>query len=135
LNDLYVNIALNIGVNKLFTYKVPDIYKNDVEIGKRVFVPFGKKTLTGIIISIQETSDVTNIKEIKKIIDNDSIYTKEMILLSEWISHYYLSPVGRVLFSSINKDKVKTFYFLTENYKEKFDSLDTKEEIPGGYPI
>ncbi|MCX6164594.1 MAG: DEAD/DEAH box helicase family protein, partial [Ignavibacteriae bacterium] len=129
MRDLYVNIALNIGVNKLFTYKVPKIYKNDVEIGKRVFVPFGKKTLTGIIISVQETSDVTNIKEIKKIIDNDSIYTKEMILLSEWISHYYLSPVGRILFSSINKDKVKTYYFLTENYKNQFDSLNTNEEI------
>jgi primosomal protein N' (replication factor Y) (superfamily II helicase) len=127
--DLYINIALNLPINKLFTYKVPEIYIKDVEIGKRVFVPFGKKTLTGIIISVQESSDVKNIKEIKKIIDNESIYTHEMILLSEWISNYYLSPIGRVLFSSINKDRVKTYYFLTENFKEKFDSLKTNEEI------
>jgi primosomal protein N' (replication factor Y) (superfamily II helicase) len=129
LSDLYVNIALNISVNKLFTYKVPEIYRNEVEIGKRVFVPFGKKTLTGIIISIQESSDVKNIKEIKKVIDRDSIYTKEMILLAEWISSYYLSSVGRVLFSSINKEKVKTFYSLTEDFKNQLDNLNTKEEI------
>jgi primosomal protein N' (replication factor Y) (superfamily II helicase) len=127
--DLYVNIALNLPINKLFTYKVPEKYINEIEIGKRAFVPFGKKTLTGIIISIQESSDVRNIKEIKKVIDNESIYTHEMILLSEWISNYYLSPIGRVLFSSINKDRVKTYYFLTENYKEKLDSLKTNEEI------
>lgn len=129
MQDLYVNIALNIPLNKLFMYKVPTIYLKEVEIGKRVFVPFGKKTLTGVIISIQETTDLVNIKSIKKIIDEESIYTKEMILLAEWISRYYLSPIGRILFSSINKEKVDTYYTLNEDYKEKFDIIDTKEEI------
>ncbi|MFA5405322.1 MAG: primosomal protein N', partial [Ignavibacteria bacterium] len=129
MKNLYVNIALNIPINKLFTYSVPKKYHKEAEIGKRVFVPFGKKTLTGIIVSVQESSDVKNIKEIKKIIDSKSIYTDEMILLSEWISRYYLSPIGRVLFSSINKEKVDTYYTLSENYKNNFDKLDTKDDI------
>lgn len=129
MNDLYLNIALNIPVNKLFTYKVTSAYLGEVAVGKRVFVPFGKKILTGIIISIRESSDVQNIKEIKKVIDKESIYTDEMIKLAEWISHYYLSPIGRVLFSSINKEKIDTYFCLTGNYYEKFDKLDEKKEI------
>lgn len=129
MSDLYVNIALNIPVNKLFTYKVPGGFHNDVEIGKRVFVPFGKKTLTGIIISIRNESDLKNIKEIKKILDEKSVYTDEMIQLAEWISSYYLSPVGRVLFSSITKEKIDTYYVLTDNFKENFDKLQNLEEV------
>jgi len=43
VNFMYVNVALNIPSDKTFTYEVPDHLDHEIEIGKRVFVPFGNK--------------------------------------------------------------------------------------------
>jgi len=47
---MFLEIVLNIPSDKTFTYEVPAELERDVEIGKRVFVPFGHKKRTGFII-------------------------------------------------------------------------------------
>ncbi len=49
---MYVNVALNIPSDKLFTYEVPTNLRQDIEIGKRVFVPFGRRKRTGFIVAV-----------------------------------------------------------------------------------
>ena len=46
---MFVNVALNIPSDKLFTYEVPANLQKEVEIGKRAFVPFGRRKRTGFI--------------------------------------------------------------------------------------
>ncbi len=40
---MFVEIALNIPSDKLFTYEVPTELEQGIVVGKRVFVPFGNK--------------------------------------------------------------------------------------------
>ena len=51
---MFVNVALNIPSDKTFTYEVPADLQNQIEIGKRVFVPFGNKKRTGFIVEINQ---------------------------------------------------------------------------------
>jgi primosomal protein N' (replication factor Y) len=101
MGNLYVNVALPVPINKLFTYIVPDDLKSDVAIGKRVIVPFGKQELTGIIVEVSNESAWHKLKEIKDVLDPKPIFSDEMLRLTRWISDYYFSSWGEVLKSAL----------------------------------
>ena len=53
---LYVDVLVELKakqIDKTFTYLVPSNFKEEVEIGKRVLVPFGKQKLEGFILNIE----------------------------------------------------------------------------------
>lgn len=97
MKNLYVNVALPVQVNKLFTYIVPEDLKSDVAVGKRVIVPFGKQELTGIIVEISTQSGWYKLKEIKDVLDHKPIFSDEMLKLTKWVADYYLASWGEVL--------------------------------------
>ena len=97
MKNLYVNVALPVPVNKLFTYIVPDELKEDIQVGKRVIVPFGKQELTGIIVDVTNQSGWHNLKEIKDVLDPKPVISDEMLKLTKWIADYYFASWGEVL--------------------------------------
>lgn len=132
MKDIYVNVALNLPVNTSFTYKVGENNIEKVEVGKRVLVNFGNKAVTGIILEIINQTELKKIKEIKTVLDDERILTEELIDFCKWMSTYYLSPIGEVLFSTIPRNiniSSDVYYFLSDNYKKKLDVSDLKDEI------
>lgn len=132
MKNTFVNVALNLPIDSLFTYKVPQHYINSAEIGKRVLINFGKKTVSGIIVEIADFTLLKKVREIKTVIDEHRIITDELIEFCKWISEYYITPVGEVLFSSIPRNiniKSDTFYFITEDYKSILDESKFKDEL------
>jgi primosomal protein N' (replication factor Y) len=94
---MYVNIALNIPSDKLFTYEVPENLQQEVEIGKRVFVPFGRRKRTGFIIKIISSCDLKNIKSIAEILDDEPLFGSSDLDFYQWIANYFMYPLGKTL--------------------------------------
>ena len=86
---MYINVLVELKAKKLdktFTYKVPSSLVDNVDIGKRVLVPFGKQKLEGFILSICDESDFSyEIKDIISVIDDDVVINSEMMKLGEYI--------------------------------------------------
>lgn len=78
-------------VDHTFDYNIPLGLENDVQVGKRVLVPFGRQTLEGFVLNINNSSDLDNIKDIIKVIDEDIILNQELLKLGEYISKKTLS--------------------------------------------
>lgn len=75
--EVIVDIALS-ETDKIFDYIMPD----DVKVGERVLVPFGKNTLEGFVIGVKGKTDYPDkIKEIIKPLDDFVAVTPEMIAL------------------------------------------------------
>jgi primosomal protein N' (replication factor Y) len=129
---MYVNIALNVPIDKLFTYKVPDYYIDEIEIGKRVLVSFGKKTLTGLILSTSDKTDLSYVKNIKSILDDERIISDELIKFCKWVAEYYIAPIGEVLFSAVPRNiniKSELYFSLTGDYLDRLDKSKLKDEL------
>ncbi len=95
---MFVRVAIPIPSAKTFTYAVPETFVSVAAVGKRVIVPFGRKRMTGWIIEIlTETECDRTVKEIRDLPDPDPLFDSEDLALYEWISRYYLHPLGRVL--------------------------------------
>ncbi len=111
---MFVNVALNIPSEKTFTYEVPANLQQKVEIGKRVFVPFGRRKRTGFIIKIISSCDLKNIRSIVEILDDEPLFGSSDLDFYQWISNYFIYPLGKTLAELIpSGSEKKDFLWIT----------------------
>ena len=67
--------------------------------GARVTVPFGKRSVTAVILSIASRSSVepTRLKVATALLDEQPLYTETQRALLSWAAAYYQHPLGEVL--------------------------------------
>ena len=94
---LFAQVVINndaVSVDKLFTYKIPEKFVNDIKLGHRVLVPFGmgNRFYEGFVIGIQENNEsgFNNIKSLINILDKEPILKNESLLLFEFLVNRYL---------------------------------------------
>ena len=91
-----VRVALPVPVPKLFDYLAPDSSESD--IGRRVNVPFGKGSRTGVIVGLQAASEQPHdkLKAVAEILRDMPALPAEWLALCEFCASYYHSPLGEV---------------------------------------
>jgi primosomal protein N' (replication factor Y) len=111
---MFVNVALNIPADKLFTYAVPTNLQQEAQIGKRVFVPFGRRKRTGFIVAINVPCNLTNIKSVMEILDDEALFSKADLDFYQWIANYFIYPLGKTLAELIpTGSEKKDFLWIT----------------------
>ncbi len=95
---MFVRVAIQIPSAKTFIYAVPETFVTAVAVGKRVLVPFGKRRVTGYIVEtmIEAVCDRT-VRDILDLPDPEPLFDKDALAFYDWISRYYLHPLGKVL--------------------------------------
>ena len=109
---MLVNVALNIPSDKLFTYEVPSNLRQEIEIGKRVFVPFGQRKRTGFIVALDPICKLAGIKSILEILDDEPLFNRSDLDFYQWLAHYFMYPFGKKLAEMIPAGGGKKRYFL-----------------------
>ena len=140
----YVDGILPLPLEGLFTYGVSDELAAQVQAGVRVVVPFNKsKRYTAIAVRLHDEKPDFDTKNIIEIIDNQPIILPEQLRLWQWISDYYMAPLGEVMNAALpaglkNEDgyqpKTETCIGLCEAYRSEqalhlaFDMLHRAEK-------
>ena len=107
---MYVNVALNIPTAKLFTYEVPDAIQLKASIGKRVFVPLGRRKRTGFIVGISDFCNLAEVKPICEILDEEALFDSDDLKFYSWIADYFIYPLGKTLAELIPSGSEKRDY-------------------------
>ena len=69
VDNAYVDVALPLPLHKTFTYAVPPEFRNAIAPGIRVLVPFGTKSLTGVVVATALSSSVTGVRPLSDVLD------------------------------------------------------------------
>jgi primosomal protein N' (replication factor Y) len=93
----FCDVSLPVPVDQLFTYSLPVTLQHRVQVGCRVFVPFGSRKLTGVVLAVSDETPDGPLKEVLRLIDEHPVLDCEMIALGRWIAAYYCCPIGDVL--------------------------------------
>lgn len=101
MSELYVKIALPIPLRKVFDYRVPYEQRRNIELGKRVSVPFRNYEMNGFIVDFYEGEFKEEIKEIKKVIDEKAVINEKILKLCTFLSEEYFLPIGQLLSMSV----------------------------------
>ena len=96
-NKRYIEVAIALPVYQTFTYSVPESFADLMATGKRVLVPFGRRRETGYVLGQSQGSDITEIKSILDVLDEQPLFPSSMVPFFKWISDYYKYPVGQVV--------------------------------------
>ncbi|MBQ0075218.1 MAG: primosomal protein N' [Prevotella sp.] len=118
---LFVDVILPLPLDGLFTYSVPAALEGAVRPFVRAKVPFGlTKTHTALIVRVHDVppqSDIT-VKDIISVLDDNEVLLPEQYKLWEWISSYYMSPLGDIMKAALPQGLKKegTYRARTETY-------------------
>ena len=125
-------------VDKVFDYTVPKELQSKIKVGIRVSVPFGRMTLEGFVLEIKNKSDLSELKEIIDVVDEDIVLNDELLELGKVMRKNTLStlincyqvmlPKALKAGSSVNI-KYDTFYKLNSNYDKSIKFNDKQKEI------
>jgi primosomal protein N' (replication factor Y) len=96
---IYIEVLLPLPLAKEYTYRVPQELNDEIDVGKRVVVQFGKKKIySGVILSISERPpEGYQAKYILAIIDSFPIISDKMLSFWRWIAEYYMCKLGEVM--------------------------------------
>ena len=103
----FVEVALPVPLRQTFTYRLPFGLQENVKIGARLLVPFGKRSLTGYAVALhQELNpeleiEAEALKDALELIDGEPLITEEILKLTQWSADYYASAWGEVLKASL----------------------------------
>lgn len=138
----YAEIVLDItskAVDKAFSYRVPDYMKEDISIGRRVIIPFGKgnKLREGYVIGLTNSINIDDsmIKNISELCDNYEIFNKNMIDLAKFMSFKYYSTMSECLqciMPSVLEDRTIRCVYINyelENVHDILDSIIKKDNL------
>ncbi|WP_437921971.1 replication restart helicase PriA [Sphingobacterium sp. LRF_L2] len=96
---LFVEVVLPLYIAKTYTYRVPVEWNDQIGVGKRVIVQFGRnKIYAAIIYKVSHEAPLNyEAKYILNLIDDQPILNLKQLSLWEWISEYYMCYLGEVM--------------------------------------
>ncbi|WP_058301654.1 primosomal protein N' [Gorillibacterium timonense] len=92
---MYAKVVVDVAAkqtNRPFDYIVPPALEPWIEVGSRVGVPFGPRTVLGFVVELSVESEVDRkrLKAVDHVLDMYPPLTPELVELARWMSRTYL---------------------------------------------
>ena len=113
----YVDVILPLPLDGTFTYSIPEGMEEKVVPNMRVLVPLGKsKKYIAMVVDVHSEKPEFNCKPIEAVLDEYPSLLPQQMRLWQWISEYYMAPLGDV-FGAAMPSGMKS----TEKFKPKME--------------
>ena len=121
----YADLILPVPLQGVFTYAVPE--GMSLGVGHRVLVTFGRTKYLGVVMRLHDKKPENyEVKPVLQVMEATPIVTERQLKLWQWISDYYLSPIGDVYKAALPAGlkaedgyhpKTETYIRLTPQYQ------------------
>ncbi len=93
----YAVVAVALPVSRLYHYAIPPVL-NGIEPGHAVLIPFGKRTVSGIVVHLTRDCPVpeSRVKPILQLLMPTPLFSPSLLELLRWAADYYHHPLGEV---------------------------------------
>ena len=100
---LILAVALDTPLRRVFDYLPLDGQSVPPPLGVRVSVPFGRRKLIGVLVSIASESSIApaKLRSVLKILDTAPIFDAATFDLLKWAADYYHHPIGEVFAAAL----------------------------------
>ncbi len=93
---MYVEVAIDFSDQdrlRTYTYSVPA--HQSVQPGDLLWVPFGHRPIQGIAMSVSETTDVANVRDIDSVVEGGPFISPHLLKTGMWIAAHYRTDIFR----------------------------------------
>src|SRR5689334_22020101 len=93
---LAIDVAIPLPIDQTFSYTLPPALAPQAQLGCRVLVPFGRRTVTGYIVD-SGSAALAETKEVRELLDREPLFTAKTLEFYRWTAAYYCTPLGEVI--------------------------------------
>ena len=125
----YVDVILPLPLDGTFTYGVSTELAPRVQEGVRLLVPLGRsKRYTAIAVRLHDEAPGFEVRDVLEVLDDRPILLPRQLQLWQWISNYYMAPLGDVMMAALPaglkneegyRPKEETYVGLCEPYRSE----------------
>ncbi len=96
-----VRVGLDVPVDTLFDYRADDA--TGADLGRRVLVPFGRRTAVGVVLELAQHSEVpvAQLKPVVRIVRDEPALDAADLRLLGFAAAYYHHPLGAVVMNTL----------------------------------
>ena len=98
---MFAQVALDVRVFDVLTYRVPDAMQEVIRAGQLIHVPFRNQRKTGLIIGFSDAPPadvpVEKVRDVLDIVDVDPVADDNMMSFLAFLAEYYFAPFSEVL--------------------------------------
>ena len=99
-----LGIAVDVPLRRLFDYRAPaGVDPSRLQPGVRLWVPFGRRRVTGVLVETRSTSDLPDakLKAAIAVIDEAPVLDAQLLDLLRWAADYYRHAPGEVIAAAL----------------------------------
>jgi len=111
---MVAKVAIDLGLDRLFTYLVPEELERKLAVGQLLLVPFGHRTAKGFVMEVSSSAPVAagkgggySLKPVERIVDETPFFSPALLRLVRDVAAYTASPVETVLRAAVPAAVVK----------------------------
>ncbi len=119
-----LKIAVALPVKGTYSYTLPKSLESQAKIGCRVTVPFGNRKITGYILEKLPKDNDYALKKILDVLDPEPLFPETLVPFFEWLSQYYIHPIGQLIKSALPGGINENFYKTAVLTQKGLDALD-----------
>ena len=127
---MFARVLIAVPIDEEFTYLIPE--DMDVEVGRRVIVPFGSRSVTGYVVALEDEHPVDfRIRPITRLVDRkEPSFTNELIELAHFVSRMYFCSPGQALGAMIpsGRRETETSLFDSQTSFTPIEHLSAQQE-------
>jgi primosomal protein N' (replication factor Y) len=72
--------------DRAFDYLIPDQWRETIQPGMRVIVPFGPRNIQGFVVELKKESELKQLREIIEPMDIEPVLNHELLALGNWLT-------------------------------------------------
>ena len=107
---MFARVAIDLALDRLFTYEVPKELEKKLAVGQLLSVPFGHRTARGFVMEVGEEElgkRTYSLKPIEAIVDEEPFFSTRLLELVRALAAYTAAPVESVLKAAVPAAVVK----------------------------
>lgn len=107
-----IRVAIPSPLRRLFDYLPPkssalsvdkEFDPASIPVGTRVKVPFGRRSVVGVVMAVEQGSELaeSRLRAITAVLDSDPLFSAGLFNVLRWAMRYYHHPPGEVLSTAL----------------------------------
>jgi primosomal protein N' (replication factor Y) len=104
--ETLVGVAVPVPLRRTFTYRVPEVGGHSIELGTRVRVPFGRRSVKGTVVihPAPTPADGVEVKELESALPESPALDAHLLELTRFVADYYLCSWGEAIEAALPPD-------------------------------
>ena len=99
---MIAKVAIDLALDRLFTYEVPEALQKKLAVGQLLSVPFGHREARGFVLETSHGGDIFQegdykLKPVTAIVDEMPFFSPKLLELVKKVAEYTASPIEAVL--------------------------------------